>query len=107
MSNSVSNVMAIMDAPQLLSFLDVHRALVFLAGAVVVRVLWRKYCTSIRDIPGPFWASFSSIWKVYQVWKGHSELEILELHKKHGMSLLSFDLKACSYSRPFCSPYRQ
>ncbi|BCS26042.1 cytochrome P450 [Aspergillus puulaauensis] len=84
MSNSASNVMAIADAPQLLSFLDVHRVLVFLAGAVVVRVLWRKYCTSIRDIPGPFWASFSSIWKVYQVWKGHSELEILELHKKHG-----------------------
>ncbi|EAW15334.1 cytochrome P450 [Aspergillus clavatus NRRL 1] len=44
----------------------------------------RKYSTALRDIPGPFLASFSSLWKVYQVWKGHTEEEMIRLHKKHG-----------------------
>jgi hypothetical protein len=56
-----------------------------LVGVVVARVLFRRYATSIKDIPGPFWGSFSSLWVVYQLWKGHLEAETINLHKKHGM----------------------
>ncbi|KAJ5449457.1 uncharacterized protein N7458_005906 [Penicillium daleae] len=69
---------------QLVTNLDVQRAVTLFAVALVVRVLFRKYWTPIRDIPGPFFASFSSIWRVYHLCKGHSEKEILNLHRKHG-----------------------
>ncbi|KAF7715240.1 Uncharacterized protein PECH_008736 [Penicillium ucsense] len=54
------------------------------AGVIVIRVLFRKYATAIRDIPGPFWASFSSLWRVYRTCKGHIENDILDLHRRHG-----------------------
>ncbi|KAL4861764.1 hypothetical protein BDV12DRAFT_203700 [Aspergillus spectabilis] len=49
--------------------------------AVVVK---RKYMTSIRDIPGPWLASVSSLWKIQQIIKGHTEEAMLALHRKHG-----------------------
>ncbi|KAL1954751.1 hypothetical protein VTO42DRAFT_751 [Malbranchea cinnamomea] len=57
-----------------------------LTGPLVVGALARKYLIywSIKDIPGPFVASFSSLWKVYQLWKGHMEEELIKLHQKHG-----------------------
>ena len=64
---------------------DVQRAVALLAVALVIRVLFRKYWTSIRDVPGPFFASFSSLWRVYHLCKGHIEEEIFDLHKRHGM----------------------
>ncbi|KAL3481254.1 cytochrome P450 [Aspergillus californicus] len=66
------------------TFLSLHRVSVLLAAAVLLRVLYRKYGTSIRDIPGPFVASFSSLWRVYHVCKGHLEEEVIKLHKEHG-----------------------
>ncbi|OQE44528.1 hypothetical protein PENCOP_c002G03466 [Penicillium coprophilum] len=50
----------------------------------IVRATIRKYWTPIRDIPGPFLASFSKLWLVYHLWKGHGEEELIDLHKKHG-----------------------
>lgn len=61
------------------------RLLWILIGAVVVRALTRRYLTALRDIPGPFLASFSSLWQVYHLFKGHTEEEIIKLHKKHGV----------------------
>jgi hypothetical protein len=55
-----------------------------LIGMIIARVLIRRYWTPLRNIPGPFLASFSSLWQVYQLWKGHTEEEITDLHKKHG-----------------------
>ncbi|KAL4796252.1 cytochrome P450 [Aspergillus venezuelensis] len=66
------------------SLLSMHRILVFFVLVVVVRVLYRRYWSPIRDIPGPLFASFSSLWKVYHAWKGHSEEELIKLHKEHG-----------------------
>jgi hypothetical protein len=76
--------MAGVDVSDLLSVLSAHRLGVFFALALVVRVIYRRYWTPIRDIPGPFFASFGSLWKVYHVVKGHTEEEIIKLHKKHG-----------------------
>jgi hypothetical protein len=59
---------------------------VVLVGALIVRMVFRRYCTSIRDIPGPFWGSFSSFWVVAQLYKGHLEDATLKLHEKHGIS---------------------
>lgn len=58
---------------------------VVLFVALIARVLYRRYCTSIRDVPGPFWGSFSSLWVVAQLYKGHLEDATLKLHEKHGL----------------------
>lgn len=75
-------------APRVVSvwaaMLDI-RLLWVLIGAVVVRALSRRYLTSLRGIPGPFLASFSSLWQVYYLFQGHTEEEIIKLHKKHGV----------------------
>jgi hypothetical protein len=49
--------------------------------AIVVK---RRYLGSLREVPGPFLASISSLWKIKQIIKGHTEEEMLALHKKHG-----------------------
>lgn len=73
---------------QLVMNTDVQRAVALIAVVLVIRVLFRKYWTSIRDVPGPFFASFSSLWRVYHLCKGHIEEEIFDLHKRHGMIVL-------------------
>lgn len=61
-------------------------ALAFVS-AIVARAIVRRYLTSIRDIPGPLLASFSNLWQVSQILKGHTEAETLKLHQKHGMHM--------------------
>lgn len=70
---------------QLVMNADLERAVALVAVALVIRVLLRKYWTSIRDVPGPFVASFSSLWRVYHLCKGHIEEEIFDLHRRYGM----------------------
>ncbi|KAL6231022.1 hypothetical protein BDW75DRAFT_244276 [Aspergillus navahoensis] len=72
------------DMHRAISFLEIDRIALFLIAAVTVRILYRWYQSPIRDVPGPFWASFSSLWKVYHVVKGHTEEQIINLHKQHG-----------------------
>ncbi|KAJ5820379.1 hypothetical protein N7474_005970 [Penicillium riverlandense] len=77
--------MVLLLVPEMIASLNTRLGwALILVGVVVARVLFRRYATSIRDIPGPFWGSFSSLWVVYQLWKGHLEAEAIKLHKKHG-----------------------
>ncbi|RAK96825.1 cytochrome P450 [Aspergillus ibericus CBS 121593] len=55
-----------------------------LLGILALVALKRRYATAIRDIPGPWLASVSSLWQVYQLIKGHTEQEIVKLHRKYG-----------------------
>lgn len=60
----------------------------YVAATLILLVLIavkRRYSTSIRDVPGPFLASFSSLWQVYRLWKGDGETEWIRLHNKHGL----------------------
>lgn len=77
--------MAFITVPVASALLDLRSlwALV-LVGLLIVRAIVRRYWTPIRDIPGPFLASFSKLWQIYQLWKGHIEEELIHLHKKHG-----------------------
>ncbi|KFY32922.1 hypothetical protein V495_08597 [Pseudogymnoascus sp. VKM F-4514 (FW-929)] len=59
-------------------------AFVFLAAYVVCVVIRRRYFSAISDIPGPFLASFSVLWEVWEVVAGHIEVTVIALHKKHG-----------------------
>jgi hypothetical protein len=46
---------------------------------------WRKYFSPLRNIPGPFLASFTRLWHVVTISKGKQSIKMLELHRKHGM----------------------
>lgn len=60
--------------------------LVALVASVVVK---RRYLSSISDIPGPVLASFSVWWQIYHIWKGHTEVEVVRLHRQYGESISS------------------
>lgn len=49
-------------------------------------ILKRRYAAAIRDIPGPFFASFTGAWQVYKLITGDQHVAMIELHRKHGMS---------------------
>ena len=36
------------------------------------------------DLPGPALAKVSNLWRFIATWKGHLELVLRELHRKHG-----------------------
>lgn len=55
-----------------------------LVSSVFARAIIRRYWTSIWDIPGPLLASFSNLWQVLQILRGHTEAETIRLHQKHG-----------------------
>ncbi|EXJ95555.1 hypothetical protein A1O1_00677 [Capronia coronata CBS 617.96] len=66
-----------------LAFVKAHFLLVAFS-AVIVRALYRRYVSPIRDIPGPWLASCSRLWKVWSTYNGHTELDHIALHKKYG-----------------------
>ncbi|CAG8214223.1 unnamed protein product [Penicillium olsonii] len=67
---------------------------------VIIYHLSVKFDCHIRDIPGPFWASFSSVWKTWDTYKGRSQytgklehiplrsvahsITAINLHREHG-----------------------
>ncbi|KAJ0117715.1 Pisatin demethylase [Diaporthe amygdali] len=57
-------------------------------GSVLVAVLsiliWRRYLSPLRDIPGPFAASFTRLWHMKRILKGDQNLELIRLHEKYG-----------------------
>lgn len=57
------------------------------AGSFLVLIcllLKRRYLTSIRDIPGPFFASFTGAWQVYKLIKGDQHVDMIKLHRRYG-----------------------
>ncbi|KAI1733507.1 cytochrome P450 [Xylaria scruposa] len=53
---------------------------VFLIG----RMMYRRYASPLRSIPGPFLASCSRLWKLRSTISENSQWEHIELHKKYG-----------------------
>ena len=42
------------------------------------------YTYGLWDLPGPALAKVSNLWRFIETWKGHLELVLRELHRKHG-----------------------
>lgn len=57
-------------------------------GCLVVVVLsicfWRRYVSSLRDVPGPLLASVTRLWHMRRILLGDQNLELSRLHDKHG-----------------------
>lgn len=57
-----------------------------LAGFITV-IVWRKYFSTISDVPGPFLASFTRLWHLIRIFIGDQNLRMIELHDKHGVPI--------------------
>jgi hypothetical protein len=60
------------------------RLLAVVFGLGVLFLIRRRNATGLKDVPGPFWASFSTGWHIWRVFKGDIEWESIRLHEKHG-----------------------
>lgn len=65
------------------SFICMYWALlvpVFLIG----RMVYRRYASPLRSIPGPFFASCTRLWKLRSVISENTQWEHIDLHRKYG-----------------------
>jgi len=60
---------------------------VLLTVYVVGVAVRRRYFSAISDVPGPFLASFSILWEIWEIIAGHIEVTVIALHEKHGKVL--------------------
>ncbi|TVY88026.1 Cytochrome P450 monooxygenase [Lachnellula willkommii] len=49
-----------------------------------IQLLWTYFSTPLKDIPGPFFAKFTNLWRFFDTYGGRPELTHQLLHKKHG-----------------------
>lgn len=55
-----------------------------LFALIILRLLYNKFQPGVRSIPGPFAASITKYWRLYDVWKGKAHLTAIHLHREHG-----------------------
>lgn len=48
------------------------------------RAVYRRYFHPLAKYPGPFICSITRLWKVRSVYRGHTELDFIGLHKRYG-----------------------
>ncbi|KAF7193659.1 Cytochrome P450 monooxygenase [Pseudocercospora fuligena] len=62
-------------------------------------LLFNKYGHGINHIKGPFWAAFTDLWRMLDVWNGHAETTHIRLHQKYG-KLVRLGPRCVSVSDP-------
>lgn len=65
--------------------------------AIVYQVTWTY--AKLRDVPGPFIAKFTDLWRLLVVWRRDSHDRYLELHNKYG-DLVRIGPNCVSISKP-------
>ncbi|KAH7110257.1 cytochrome P450 [Dactylonectria macrodidyma] len=72
--------------------MNTHVLIAVAAGLLLANLfalLARQFWSPLRTVPGPFLTRLSSAWYAWKVWQGSFQEVNLELHKKHGMSLVA------------------
>jgi len=68
-----------------LLFLQIQsHLLIILLGGLILHLCLKRYRNGLRQVPGPFLASFSNLWRLYVVWKEGMPWTSIRLHEKHG-----------------------
>ncbi|EGC43398.1 cytochrome P450 oxidoreductase [Histoplasma capsulatum var. duboisii H88] len=57
---------------------------IFVAFLFFISCIWTRYSPGLRNVPGPFVASFSNLWKIYRVLKKDMAWRNIEVHEKYG-----------------------
>lgn len=58
-----------------------------LLGSILALILYRRYMTPLRDVPGPFWASVGRMWHTRMIMRGNQGEDLLQLHQDYGRCL--------------------
>jgi len=53
-------------------------------SAIIFKFLYSAFKPGLSDIPGPFLAKFTDLWRTYHAWKGDLYIVLQELRAKHG-----------------------
>lgn len=61
-----------------------HHPIQFVLALVIINLLRNKNRLGLVNVPGPSAAAYTGLWRVYNVWKGHTHLDAITLHKRHG-----------------------
>lgn len=55
-----------------------------LVGGLAFYVIYQRYFHPLSSYPGPFWASLTDLWQVFQFLSLKQPYRLTELHEKHG-----------------------
>lgn len=58
--------------------------LLTIGGIIFARLVLTRRRTGLAKVPGPFLASFSSLWKLQAVWKRNMHRENIRVHEDYG-----------------------
>lgn len=64
-------------------FVQQHPVLV-VSSIIFIQLASTKYRDGLRQIPGPFLASFSNLWKLNAAWRQNMHRENLRVHEDYG-----------------------
>lgn len=56
-----------------------------LSAALLSYVAYQVFLSPLRNVPGPFWAKFFPLWRVYRVMLGNWHEDIVKLHDQYGI----------------------
>lgn len=59
-------------------------AVLWIFAAILIKVSINKFGRGLNNIPGPWLASFTDLWRLFVVWGRRPELAHIKLHKKYG-----------------------
>ncbi|KAL2827258.1 hypothetical protein BJY01DRAFT_255781, partial [Aspergillus pseudoustus] len=62
----------------------IHVVLSFLTTYLVSYVVYYRYLHPLAGYPGPFWASLTNLWKVYECWTMALPSRMCDAHAKYG-----------------------
>jgi hypothetical protein len=64
-----------------------YNATIVPVGALILAIsslFYNRYCNGLNNIPGPFLASLTNVWRVLLVWKRRPEEAHRQLHDRYG-----------------------
>jgi hypothetical protein len=82
----------------LLAFLREEFALIVLLS-IVLHFFYNRYGRGLRRFNGPVLASFSSLWRVMEIWRYGDPVSSIALHKKYG-NIVRMSSTTISFSHP-------
>jgi hypothetical protein len=80
MSSSSAILSVLIEAKELFS----RHYILILFGVFIARLVYLRYLSPYRDIPGPFLATISPLWRLRAAMNGTINTDIIKGHKKYG-----------------------
>lgn len=78
---------------------------------VLFKIVHRRFFSAYSDIPGPVLGSVSTLWQIWHIILGDTELAVNKEHRKHGTTdcgfKLNYETNANTVYRALCTHWLQ